>query len=68
MSNAEAERCFSCQNRIKTPSRNALSIEVLDKLIRLSKTPREDFDYNKAAEIWDAKPRRYWNCLYYCVL
>ena len=40
-------------------TRSLLSIDILHKLIRLSKTPRENFDYNQAAEIWDSKPRTY---------
>lgn len=33
--NAEAERVFSLQNHIKTQLRNQLSIDRLDKLIRI---------------------------------
>lgn len=33
--NAEAERVFSLQNHIKTQLRNQLSIERLDKLMRI---------------------------------
>ena len=34
--NSEAERVFSCQNRIKTKQRSNLTVEHLDQLIRLS--------------------------------
>ena len=45
--NAEAERVFSCQNRIKIKSRTRLSVNQLDKLIRLSYAgiAIEDMDY-----------------------
>jgi hypothetical protein len=33
--NAEAERVFSMQNRIKTQLRNQLTIDRLDKLLRI---------------------------------
>jgi len=58
--NAEAERVFSCQNRIKTKSRMLLNITQLDKLIRLSYTgiPIEDVDYEAARVIFDHQPRR----------
>ena len=48
--NAEAERVFSVQNRIKTGLRNRLCIERLDQLIRVSyaKVNRDDFDFEAA--------------------
>lgn len=58
--NAEAERVFSCQNRIKTKSRTLLSISQLDKLMRLSYAgiPIEDVNYEAAQVIFDQRPRR----------
>ena len=58
--NAEAERVFSCQNRIKTKSRMLLNITQLDKLIRLSyaRIPIEDVDYEAARVIFDRQPQR----------
>lgn len=58
--NAEAERVFSCQNRIKTKARTLLTISQLDKLIRLSYMgiPIEDIDYEAARVIFDQRPRR----------
>ncbi|XP_035673668.1 zinc finger protein 862-like [Branchiostoma floridae] len=60
VSNAEAERVFSCQNRIKTKTRTLLGIEQLDRLIRLSyaKIPMADFDFAAAREIYLQDPRR----------
>ena len=48
--NAEAERVFSCQNRIKTKLRTLLSVDNLDKLIRLSysRLSFEDFPFQDA--------------------
>ena len=45
--NAEAERIFSCQNRIKTKLRNQLNIVTLDQLVRLSyeNIDPDDFPY-----------------------
>ena len=52
--NAEAERVFSTQNRIKTALRNRLSIERLDQLIRISyaKVTRDDFNFDAAYELF----------------
>ncbi|XP_035679469.1 uncharacterized protein LOC118417829 [Branchiostoma floridae] len=60
ISNAEAERVFSCQNRIKTKSRTLLSIDQLDRLIRISyaKVPMADFDFAAARELYLQAPRR----------
>ena len=60
ISNAEAERAFSCQNRVKTSDRCRLKIETRDKLVRLSASKHiiEDFDYAVAAEIWDEVKHR----------
>ena len=51
--NAEAERVFSIENRIKTRLRICLTIERLDQLIQLSDTGGEtgdieDFDFDNA--------------------
>ena len=58
--NAEAERVFSCQNRIKTKMRCSLTIQQLDKLIRLSysNVPMREFDFAAAREIYFRQPRR----------
>lgn len=58
--NAEAERVFSCQNRIKTKSRMLLNITQLDKLITLSYAgiPIEDVNYEAAGVIFDRQPQR----------
>jgi hypothetical protein len=42
--NAEAERVFSIENRIKTRLRISLTIERLDQIIRLSDTGGETGD------------------------
>ena len=48
---SEAERVFSCQNRIKSRLRTRLTIEHLDQLMRLSyaKKPATDFNFSAAA-------------------
>ena len=58
--NAEAERVFSCQNRVKTKSRTLISISQLDKLMRLSYAgiPIEEVDYEAARVIFDQQSRR----------
>ncbi|XP_019616705.1 PREDICTED: uncharacterized protein LOC109464213 [Branchiostoma belcheri] len=60
VSNAEAERVFSCQNRIKTKTRALLGIDQLDRLIRLSyaKVPMAQFDFVGARDIYLEAPRR----------
>ena len=58
--NAEAERLFSCQNRIKTKSRTRLTISQLDKLIRLSYCgiPIEDMDYEAVRVVFCQNPHK----------
>ena len=48
--NAETERCFSCQNRIKTKQRSRITIDHLDQLMRVSYSGVgvEEFDYDSA--------------------
>ena len=48
--NAQAERIFSIQNRMKTRLRMNLTIEHLDQLVRLSNTEGmiESFDFDSA--------------------
>ncbi len=48
--NAEAERVFSLQNRIKTKLRNRLIIETLDWLIRVkyANLGLDEFDFKQA--------------------
>lgn len=60
VSNAEAERVFSCQNRIKTKARTLLCIEQLDRLIRLSyaRIPMPEFDFAAARKLYLKAPRR----------
>ncbi len=54
MGNAEAERAFSVQNRIKTKSRTNLAITQLDRLVRVryAGLPLDDFDFDQAALLW----------------
>lgn len=58
--NAEAERVFSVQNRIKTKLRTKLSIVRLEQLIRQSyeKLDRQEFDFDAAADRFLQAPRR----------
>lgn len=58
--NAEAERVFSCQNRIKTALRSRLSIDTLDQLIRLSfqGIPIDEFPFEVALRKFETGPRR----------
>lgn len=58
--NAEAERLFSVQNRIKTSLRNRLSIAQLDRLIRVSyeNIPPEEFDFDSAQKLFFKANRR----------
>ena len=57
--NAEAERVFSLQNRIKTQLRNQLSIERLDKLMRIKYHGKvTDGHLQAAAEKFLAKRNR----------
>ena len=48
--NTEAERVFSCQNRVKTKQRTCLTVEHLDPLMRVSHcgVGVEEFDYDSA--------------------
>ena len=49
VSNADAERGFSCINRVKTKLRNRLTLCSLDNLIRISiEDPEKDFDFEAA--------------------
>ena len=61
-SNAEAERSFSVQNRIKTRLRCSLSVNRLDQLIRLSYhgVPMEEFAFRQALEIYMLQPHRWY--------
>ena len=58
--NAETERCFSCQNRIKTKQRFNLTVEHLDQLMRMrcSGVGVEDFDYDSALVLFAKANRR----------
>ena len=58
--NAEAERIFSIQNRIKTHLRMNLTIERLDQLIRLSNTEGtiESFDFDTALHSFMSSAKR----------
>jgi hypothetical protein len=58
--NSEAERVFSCQNRIKTKHRKCLTIEHLDWLIRVSFAGPEVevFNFAKARDVYLSVPRR----------
>ena len=52
--NAEAERMFSCQNRIKSKLRPSLTIDHLSHLIRLSyaQIPAKDFRFSEAVDLF----------------
>ncbi|KAI8516322.1 hypothetical protein Bbelb_049030 [Branchiostoma belcheri] len=54
VSNTEAEGVVSCQNRIKTKTHSLLSIEQLDRLIRLSyaRIPMPEFGFPAARELY----------------
>ncbi len=58
--NAEAERIFSIQNRIKTRLRMNLMIECLDQLIRLNDTGGEieHFDFGTAVHSFMLSAKR----------
>jgi hypothetical protein len=58
--NAEAERVFSCQNRVKVKSRQLICIEQLDKLMRVSFSgpPLEEFNFGSARDTYLQSPRR----------
>ena len=60
-SNAETERAFSVQNRIKSKPRTRLVINKLDQLIRISynKIAIKDFPFNKALNIYILQPHRW---------
>lgn len=61
-SNAEAERVFSVQNRVKTKLRTRLGINILDELVRVSyaKTSGESLDLDRALEIFNELPHRWY--------
>ena len=61
-SNAEAERAFSVQNRVKTRFRTKLTISHLDQLMRISysRIPLQDFPFDKALEIYMETPHRWY--------
>ncbi|XP_064597802.1 zinc finger protein 862-like [Liolophura sinensis] len=58
--NAEAERVFSAQNRIKSKLRAGLTVEHLDHLIRInySKRPACQFPFEEAADLFFEQNRR----------
>ena len=60
MSSADCERGFSALKRIKTRLRNRLSNRILNHLLMISiEGPMlEDFDFEKAADIWGAQKNR----------
>ena len=61
-SNAEAERSFSVQNRIKTRLRCRIGIDQLDRLIRLSyaKVPIHEFPFHRALQEYMLRPHRWY--------
>jgi hypothetical protein len=61
-SNAEAERVFSVQNRVKTKLRTRLGINILDELVRVSysKTSGESLQLDTALAIFNKKPHRWY--------
>ena len=59
VSNADAERGFSCMNRVKTGLRNRLTVSSLDTLLRiLMEGPDKDFDFDLAVSKWSAMRNR----------
>ena len=60
MSSADCERGFSALKRIKTRLRNRLSNRILNHLLTISiEGPKlEEFDFEKAADIWGAQKNR----------
>ena len=59
VSNADAERGFSCMNRVKTERRNRLTVSSLDTLLRISmEGPEKDFDFDAAISKWSALRNR----------
>ena len=58
--NAEAERAFSAQNRIKSRLRTSLSVEHLDQLIRLTyaKVPIDKLNFDTAVHRFLSEKRR----------
>ena len=59
VSNADAERGFSCMNRVKTELRNRLTVSSLDTLLRMSmEGPEKDFDFDAAITKWSALRNR----------
>ena len=60
-SSVPCERGFSKQNLIKTKNRNNLSIDTLDKLLRVSLEDEsvKNFDYKSAYHNWNSQKRRY---------
>ena len=60
ISTASCERGFSTMNRINTTLRNRLTSDSMDKLIRISSEgpSLEDFDFDKAVDMWSSKCNR----------
>ena len=60
MSTADCERGFSAMNRIKTDLRNSLKTQTLDNLMRITikGKARDEFDFEKAANLWGSKRNR----------
>ena len=60
MSSADCERGFSALKRIKTKLRNRLSNRILNHLLTISiEGPKlEEFDFERAADIWGAQKNR----------
>lgn len=53
VSNADAERGFSCMNRVKTELQKRMSASSLDTLLRISlEGPEKKFDLNVAVAKW----------------
>lgn len=60
VSSADCERGFSTLKRVKTKLRNRLSNRILNHLLTVSiEGPRrQDFDFQRAADIWAAQKSR----------
>lgn len=60
LSTAEGERVFSGLKRVKTILRNRMKESTLENILRIQREgpPLEEFDFNKAIEVWGSKKKR----------
>ncbi len=57
VANVECEHTFRLQNRIKTNHRTGLSIDTLDKLMRVA-SGQDQIDFDMTKDLFLLKPRR----------